>query len=147
METQPLPTIQEVFTWMRKLYDESYAGLTRLERGEQHMYGTMVTTPSDKKFIVRMFAPLHHGLQAVGFQEFLHGAAAEVEKRRFYEVGVAPYVEAEFVPVLYVAEVAPAFAGNHNLSARARHLLQDGHRGRRTGLDKSVGRRVPGHQA
>ena len=54
METQPLPTIQEVFTWMRKLYDESYAGLTRLERGEQHMYGTMVTTPSDKKFIVRM---------------------------------------------------------------------------------------------
>ncbi len=54
METQHLPSIEEVFTWMRKLYDESYAGLTRLERGEQHMYGTMVTTPSDKKFIVRM---------------------------------------------------------------------------------------------
>ncbi|MBR4389727.1 MAG: bifunctional proline dehydrogenase/L-glutamate gamma-semialdehyde dehydrogenase [Prevotella sp.] len=54
METHSLPTIEEVFTWMRKLYDESYAGLTRLERGEQHMYGTMVTTPSDKKFIVRM---------------------------------------------------------------------------------------------
>ena len=39
---------------MRKLYDESYSGLTKLEKGEQHMYGTMVTTPSDKKFIVRM---------------------------------------------------------------------------------------------
>ena len=39
---------------MRKLYDESYAGLTRLEKGEQHMYGTMVTTPNDKKFMVRM---------------------------------------------------------------------------------------------
>lgn len=39
---------------MRKLYDESYSGLTSLEKSEQHMYGTMVTTPSDKKFIVRM---------------------------------------------------------------------------------------------
>ena len=39
---------------MRKLYDESYSGLTQLEKNEQHMYGTMVTTPSDKKFIVRM---------------------------------------------------------------------------------------------
>ena len=39
---------------MRKLYDESYAGLTKLEKEEQHMYGTMVTTPTDKKFIVRM---------------------------------------------------------------------------------------------
>lgn len=39
---------------MRKLYDESYSGLTKLEKNEQHMYGTMVTTPSDKKFIVRM---------------------------------------------------------------------------------------------
>ncbi len=39
---------------MRKLYDESYSGLTKLEKSEQHMYGTMVTTPSDKKFIVRM---------------------------------------------------------------------------------------------
>ena len=39
---------------MRKLYDESYAGLTKLEKEEQHMYGTMVTTPNDKKFIVRM---------------------------------------------------------------------------------------------
>ncbi len=51
---QQLPTIDEVFAWMRKLYDESYSGLTKLEKGEQHMYGTMVTTPSDKKFIVRM---------------------------------------------------------------------------------------------
>ena len=51
---QKLPTVQEVFSWMRKLYDESYAGLTKLEKEEQHMYGTMVTTPSDKKFIVRM---------------------------------------------------------------------------------------------
>ncbi len=54
MEEQHLPTIQEVFAWMRKLYDESYSGLTKLEKNEQHMYGTMVTTPSDKKFIVRM---------------------------------------------------------------------------------------------
>ena len=54
MAEQQLPTIEEVFSWMRKLYDESYSGLTRLERNEQHMYGTMVTTPSDKKFIVRM---------------------------------------------------------------------------------------------
>ena len=53
-EQQKLPTIQEVFAWMRKLYDESYSGLTKLEKSEQHMYGTMVTTPSDKKFIVRM---------------------------------------------------------------------------------------------
>ncbi len=51
---QKLPSIQEVFDWMRKLYDESYSGLTQLEKNEQHMYGTMVTTPSDKKFIVRM---------------------------------------------------------------------------------------------
>ena len=54
MEQQNLPTIQEVFSWMRKLYDESYSGLTKTEKDEQHMYGTMVTTPSDKKFIVRM---------------------------------------------------------------------------------------------
>ena len=54
MEQQKLPTVQEVFSWMRKLYDESYAGLTKLEKEEQHMYGTMVTTPNDKKFIVRM---------------------------------------------------------------------------------------------
>lgn len=54
MEQQKLPTVQEVFSWMRKLYDESYAGLTKTEKEEQHMYGTMVTTPSDKKFIVRM---------------------------------------------------------------------------------------------
>ena len=54
MAEQNLPTIQEVFSWMRKLYDESYSGLTKLEKSEQHMYGTMVTTPSDKKFMVRM---------------------------------------------------------------------------------------------
>ena len=54
MKEQNLPTIEEVFSWMRKLYDESYSGLTKLEKNEQHMYGTMVTTPSDKKFIVRM---------------------------------------------------------------------------------------------
>ena len=54
MAEQQLPTIEEVFSWMRKLYDESYSGLTKLEKNEQHMYGTMVTTPSDKKFIVRM---------------------------------------------------------------------------------------------
>jgi RHH-type proline utilization regulon transcriptional repressor/proline dehydrogenase/delta 1-pyrroline-5-carboxylate dehydrogenase len=54
MKRQDLPTIEEVFSWMRKLYDESYSGLTKLEKGEQHMYGTMVTTPNDKKFIVRM---------------------------------------------------------------------------------------------
>ncbi|MBO4486769.1 MAG: bifunctional proline dehydrogenase/L-glutamate gamma-semialdehyde dehydrogenase, partial [Bacteroidaceae bacterium] len=53
-EKNQLPTVNEVFSWMRKLYDESYAGLTRTEKNEQHMYGTMVTTPSDKKFIVRM---------------------------------------------------------------------------------------------
>ncbi len=54
MERQQMPTIEEVFSWMRKLYDESYSGLTKMEKGEQHMYGTMVTTPSDKKFMVRM---------------------------------------------------------------------------------------------
>ena len=54
MSRQPLPTVDEVFAWMRKLYDESYSGLTKTEKNEQHMYGTMVTTPSDKKFIVRM---------------------------------------------------------------------------------------------
>ena len=54
MAEQKLPTIEEVFSWMRKLYDESYSGLTKLEKNEQHMYGTMVTTPNDKKFIVRM---------------------------------------------------------------------------------------------
>ena len=51
---QQLPSVEEVFSWMRKLYDESYAGLTKTEKNEQHMYGTMVTTPNDKKFIVRM---------------------------------------------------------------------------------------------
>ena len=54
MAEEKLPTIDEVFSWMRKLYDESYAGLTKTEKGEQHMYGTMVTTPNDKKFMVRM---------------------------------------------------------------------------------------------
>ncbi|MBQ6965848.1 MAG: bifunctional proline dehydrogenase/L-glutamate gamma-semialdehyde dehydrogenase [Bacteroidaceae bacterium] len=54
MAEQKLPTIEEVFSWMRKLYDESYSGLTQTEKNEQHMYGTMVTTPNDKKFIVRM---------------------------------------------------------------------------------------------
>ena len=54
MTEKNLPTIEEVFSWMRKLYDESYSGLTKLEKGEQHMYGTMVTTPNDKKFMVRM---------------------------------------------------------------------------------------------
>lgn len=54
MSDQKLPTVEEVFSWMRKLYDESYSGLTKLEKNEQHMYGTMVTTPSDKKFMVRM---------------------------------------------------------------------------------------------
>ena len=54
MADQKLPTIEEVFSWMRKLYDESYSGLTKVEKEEQHMYGTMVTTPTDKKFMVRM---------------------------------------------------------------------------------------------
>lgn len=54
MAEEKLPSIEEVFSWMRKLYDESYAGLTKTEKGEQHMYGTMVTTPTDKKFMVRM---------------------------------------------------------------------------------------------
>lgn len=54
MAEQNLPTIDEVFAWMRQLYDESYSGLTSTEKNEQHMYGTMVTTPTDKKFIVRM---------------------------------------------------------------------------------------------
>jgi RHH-type proline utilization regulon transcriptional repressor/proline dehydrogenase/delta 1-pyrroline-5-carboxylate dehydrogenase len=44
MSEKNLPTIEEVFSWMRKLYVESYAGLTQLEKDEQHMYGTMVTT-------------------------------------------------------------------------------------------------------
>lgn len=54
MKEEKLPTVEETFDWMRKLYDESYSLLTKTEKGEQHMYGTMVTTPSDKKFIVRM---------------------------------------------------------------------------------------------
>ncbi len=54
MSESKLPTISEVFSWMRKLYNESYSGLTKTEKEEQHMYGTMVTTPSDKKFMVRM---------------------------------------------------------------------------------------------
>ncbi|MCH5228971.1 MAG: proline dehydrogenase family protein [Muribaculaceae bacterium] len=54
MTQEKMPTIEDVFSWMRKLYDESYSGLTKLEKGEQHMYGTMVTTPNDKKFMVRM---------------------------------------------------------------------------------------------
>ena len=54
MSEQKVPTIDEVFSWMRKLYDESYSGLTKVEKEEQHMYGTMVTTPNDKKFMVRM---------------------------------------------------------------------------------------------
>ena len=54
MAEQNIPTIDEVFSWMRKLYDESYSGLTKVEKNEQHMYGTMVTTPNDKKFMVRM---------------------------------------------------------------------------------------------
>ena len=54
MAEEKLPSIEEVFSWMRKLYDESYSGLTKLEKDEQHMYGTMVTTPNDKKFMVRM---------------------------------------------------------------------------------------------
>ena len=54
MTEQKMPTVEEVFSWMRMLYDESYSGLTKTEKNEQHMYGTMVTTPSDKKFIVRM---------------------------------------------------------------------------------------------
>ena len=48
------PTIEEVFSWMRKLYDESQASLTSTEKYEQHMYGTMVQRHDDKKFIVRM---------------------------------------------------------------------------------------------
>lgn len=54
MTEQKMPTVEEVFSWMRKLYDESYSGLTKTEKNEQHMYGTMVTTPNDKKFMVRM---------------------------------------------------------------------------------------------
>ena len=54
MSEQKMPTVEEVFLWMRKLYDESYSGLTKTEKSEQHMYGTMVTTPNDKKFMVRM---------------------------------------------------------------------------------------------
>lgn len=54
MSEQKMPTVEEVFSWMRKLYDESYSGLTKTEKNEQHMYGTMVTTPNDKKFMVRM---------------------------------------------------------------------------------------------
>ena len=54
MAEEKYPSIEEVFAWMRKLYDESYSGLTKLEKGEQNMYGKMVTTPTDKKFMVRM---------------------------------------------------------------------------------------------
>jgi len=54
MAEAKLPTVEEVFSWMRTLYDESYSGLTKTEKSEQHMYGTMVTTPNDKKFLVRM---------------------------------------------------------------------------------------------
>ena len=58
MSRQSLPTVDEVFAWMRKLYDESYSGLTKTEKNEQHMYGTMVTTPSDKKFCACWMRPV-----------------------------------------------------------------------------------------
>lgn len=48
------PTIPEVFAWMRTLYDESQATLTKREKYQQTMYSTMVTRKEDKKFLVRM---------------------------------------------------------------------------------------------
>ena len=36
MTEQKMPTVEEVFSWMRKLYDESYSGLTKNEKNEQH---------------------------------------------------------------------------------------------------------------
>ena len=48
------PTIQEVETWLMKLYTTSQESITPAERREQNMYATMVEKPSDKKFLVKM---------------------------------------------------------------------------------------------
>lgn len=48
------PTIQEVETWLMKLYTTSQESITPVERREQNMYATMVEKPSDKKFLVKM---------------------------------------------------------------------------------------------
>ena len=54
MITMEKPTIQEVETWLMKLYTTSQESITPAERREQNMYATMVEKPSDKKFLVKM---------------------------------------------------------------------------------------------
>ena len=54
MITMEKPTIQEVETWLMKLYTTSQESSTPAERREQNMYATMVEKPSDKKFLVKM---------------------------------------------------------------------------------------------
>ena len=46
------PTIQEVETWLMKLYTTSQESITPAERREQNMHGTMVEKRSDVKFLV-----------------------------------------------------------------------------------------------
>lgn len=47
-------TIQEVESWLMKLYTASQESITPEERREQNMYATMVERPEDKKFLVKM---------------------------------------------------------------------------------------------
>ena len=54
MITMEKPTIQEVETWLMKLYTTSQESITPAKRREQNMYATMVEKPSDKKFLVKM---------------------------------------------------------------------------------------------
>lgn len=54
MITMEKPTIQEVETWLMKLYTTSQKSITPAERREQNMYATMVEKPGDKKFLVKM---------------------------------------------------------------------------------------------
>ncbi len=54
MITMEKPTIQEVESWLMKLYTTSQESITPAERREQNMYATMVEKPGDKKFLVKM---------------------------------------------------------------------------------------------
>lgn len=48
------PTIQEVLSWVNKLYAACEETITAQERKEQHKYAVMVQRPQDKKFLVKM---------------------------------------------------------------------------------------------
>ncbi len=48
------PTIQEVESWVKTLYDTCEKTITAAERAEQRKYAIMVQRPEDKKFLVKM---------------------------------------------------------------------------------------------